>query len=97
VRAPLRPVSGGRFAKSPKRPPATFYQPFGLGTPEFIIARALSWLLTRDDLIVIPKTSRRERLKENLGALEHPLTPPQLAELECLFPPPSSPSPLEML
>jgi hypothetical protein len=31
------PVSGGRFAKSPKRPPATFYQPSGLGTPELIV------------------------------------------------------------
>jgi diketogulonate reductase-like aldo/keto reductase len=58
---------------------------------------ALSWLLAKDDIIVIPKTSRRERLKENLGALHHPLTPAQLCELDALFPPPSGPHPLQML
>jgi diketogulonate reductase-like aldo/keto reductase len=58
---------------------------------------ALAWLLARDDVIVIPKTGRRERLQENLGALDHPLTPEQLAELDRLFPPPKGPHPLEML
>jgi len=58
---------------------------------------ALAWLLARDDVIAIPKTSRRERLKENLGALERPLDAAQLAELDALFPPPSGPSPLEMI
>jgi diketogulonate reductase-like aldo/keto reductase len=57
---------------------------------------ALGWLLARDDVIVIPKTSRRERLKENLGALERPLSKAQLAELDNLFPP-TGPSSLEML
>jgi diketogulonate reductase-like aldo/keto reductase len=45
----------------------------------------------------IPKTGRRERSKENLGALDRPLTAPQLAELDRLFPPPAGPRPLEML
>jgi diketogulonate reductase-like aldo/keto reductase len=58
---------------------------------------ALAWLLAKDDVIVIPKTGRRERLKENLGALDRPLTVPQLAELDRLFPPPTGPRPLEML
>lgn len=58
---------------------------------------ALGWLLAQEDIIVIPKTSRRERLKENLAALEHPLTPDQLLELDRLFPRPSAPGPLEML
>lgn len=58
---------------------------------------ALSWLLAKEDVIVIPKTSRRQRLSENLGALDHPLTPLQLAELDRLFPPPCGPHPLEML
>jgi diketogulonate reductase-like aldo/keto reductase len=58
---------------------------------------ALAWLLAKKDVIVIPKTSRRERLKENLGALEHRLTAAQLAELDELFPPPTGPRPLEML
>lgn len=58
---------------------------------------ALGWLLAKPDVIAIPKTSRRERLQENLGALEHPLSAAQLAELERLFPPPSGPQSLEML
>jgi len=58
---------------------------------------ALAWLLAMDDIIVIPKTSRRERLKENLGALNHPLTREQLSDLDRLFPPPVGPQPLDML
>jgi len=58
---------------------------------------ALGWLLAKDDVIVIPKTGNRERLKENLGALEQPLTKEQLGELERLFPPPKGPQGLEML
>ncbi|HUX27034.1 MAG TPA: aldo/keto reductase [Burkholderiales bacterium] len=58
---------------------------------------ALAWLLVRDDVIVIPKTSHRERLQENLGALDHVLTAAQLAELDRLFAPPRGPSPLAML
>ena len=58
---------------------------------------ALAWLLENPDTIVIPKTSRRERLKENLGALDHHLTQPQLSALNQLFPPPNGPQPLETL
>jgi len=58
---------------------------------------ALAWLLAQDGVIVIPKTSRVERLKENLGALELRLSQEQLAELDRLFPPPEGPRPLEML
>jgi diketogulonate reductase-like aldo/keto reductase len=58
---------------------------------------ALSWLLSKDDIIVIPKTGRRERLKENVGALNHSLTPAQLRQLDTLFPPPPGPQALQML
>ena len=58
---------------------------------------ALAWLLASDDVIVIPKTGRRERLKENLGALDHRLTKAQLEELDRLFPPPAGSRSLEML
>jgi diketogulonate reductase-like aldo/keto reductase len=58
---------------------------------------ALAWLLARDDVIVIPKTGRREWLKENLGALDHVLTAAQLAELDQLFTPPKGSSSLAML
>ena len=57
----------------------------------------LAWLLAQDDVIVIPKTGRRDRLKENIGALGHRLTQAQLTELDRLFPPPTGPRPLEML
>ncbi|HEY6863669.1 MAG TPA: aldo/keto reductase [Burkholderiales bacterium] len=58
---------------------------------------ALAWLLAKDDVIVIPKTSRVDRLKENLGALEIRFSKDQLAELDRLFPQPKGPQPLEML
>ena len=58
---------------------------------------ALAWLLARDDVIAIPKSGRRERLEENLGALDRRLSKEQLAELDRAFPPPSTPRALEML
>jgi diketogulonate reductase-like aldo/keto reductase len=58
---------------------------------------ALAWLLAKADVIAIPKTSQRARLKEDLRALEHPLNAEQLAELDRIFPPPDGPRPLEML
>lgn len=58
---------------------------------------ALAWLLSKDDIIAIPKTGRRARLEENLGALEIAPDPAQLAELDRLFPPPAGPRPLEMI
>jgi diketogulonate reductase-like aldo/keto reductase len=58
---------------------------------------ALAWLLVADDVIVIPKTSHRERLRENAAALEIQFSAEQLAELDRLFPPPAGPRPLEML
>lgn len=58
---------------------------------------ALAWLMAKGDIIAIPKTGRRERVKENLGALDRELSADQLAELDRLFPPPKAPVPLEML
>jgi diketogulonate reductase-like aldo/keto reductase len=58
---------------------------------------ALAWLLAQDDVIAIPKTASRARLRENVKALEHPLDAAALAELDRLFPPPGRPVPLEML
>lgn len=58
---------------------------------------ALAWLLASDDVMVIPKTTRPERLRENRAALDVTLTPAQRAELDQLFPPPSGPTSLEML
>ncbi len=61
------------------------------------VQMALAWLLARDDIIVIPKSGRREHLEENVAALDHPLGAAQLGELERIFPPPRGPRPLEML
>jgi diketogulonate reductase-like aldo/keto reductase len=58
---------------------------------------ALRWLLAQKDMNVIPKTTRPQRLKENIAALDEALTDEQLAELDSLFPPPSGKRPLEML
>ncbi|KAI3594913.1 Oxidoreductase, aldo/keto reductase family [Cupriavidus sp. U2] len=58
---------------------------------------ALAWLLASDDIIAIPKTGQRDRLRENMGALDITLTPGQLAELDALFAPPRHAQPLAML
>jgi aldehyde reductase len=58
---------------------------------------ALAWLLARDNVIAIPKSGRREGVKDNAGALEHRLSKAQLDEIDRLFAPPAGPRPLEML
>ena len=58
---------------------------------------ALSWLLSREGVIAIPKTGRREGLEENAKALASPLSAEQLKGLDAVFPPPSGPRPLAML
>ena len=58
---------------------------------------ALAWLLRKEDVIVIPKTTSRVRLKENLESLKLPLKSEDVLELDRLFPPPSGEHPLEML
>lgn len=85
------PIEQARLVRNPKL--ADFAHRNGL-TPA---QAALAWLLAKDDIIAIPKTARRERLKENFGALDHPLTKEQLAELDRLFAPPQGPAPLQML
>ncbi len=94
-----------------KRIPVMAYSPIEqarlLGNPKLVeftrrhgmppAQAALAWLMAKGDIIAIPKTGRRERVKENLGALERDLSADQLAELDGLFPPPKKPVPLEML
>jgi diketogulonate reductase-like aldo/keto reductase len=58
---------------------------------------ALAWLLAQPGVVTIPKSSSRERVKENLGALDVRLAPKVLAELDRAFPPPKGKQPLEML
>ncbi len=85
------PIEQARLVRHPKL--ARFAQDAGM-TPAQV---ALAWLLARDGIIAIPKTSHRDRLRENVGALAHALSSEQLAALDDLFPPPKGPRPLEML
>jgi diketogulonate reductase-like aldo/keto reductase len=58
---------------------------------------ALAWLLRQDGMIVIPKASRQEHVRENLGALDLKLTGQDLADLDRAFPPPRRRTSLGML
>ena len=58
---------------------------------------ALAWLLRQDGMIVIPKASRQEHVRENLGALDLKLSEQDLADLDRAFPPPKGRSSLGML
>ena len=85
------PIEQARLVRHPKL--MRFAQESGM-TPAQM---ALAWLLANDDIIAIPKTGHRDRLRENIGALSHTLTAEQLATLDSIFPPPKGPRALEML
>lgn len=57
---------------------------------------ALAWLLQRPDTVVIPKSARPDRIRENHGALEIELADEELATLEKAYPPPDGPVSLGM-
>lgn len=56
---------------------------------------ALAWLL-QQNVVVIPKASNLEHVRENRGALEITLTEKDLKELDLAFPPPRRKVPLAM-
>jgi diketogulonate reductase-like aldo/keto reductase len=60
-------------------------------------ALALAWVLDRDGIIAIPKTSTRAHFRDNLKCLDITLTPEICAALDQLFPPPKRAMRLEML
>lgn len=51
---------------------------------------ALAWLMHRPGTVVIPKSIRPERIRENLDAAELQLTGDDMAELDAAFPAPES-------
>jgi diketogulonate reductase-like aldo/keto reductase len=57
---------------------------------------ALAWLLRRDGMIVIPKASKKEHVRENVGALDVKLSDEDLADLDRAFPPPKGRTALGM-
>ncbi|MBZ9788664.1 aldo/keto reductase [Rhizobium sp. 3T7] len=58
---------------------------------------ALAFLLERDGVIVIPKTSSAARAAENRDAVSLDITDEDWAALDAAFPPPARKRPLEML
>jgi diketogulonate reductase-like aldo/keto reductase len=58
---------------------------------------ALAWLLSQKDLMVIPKATDLQHVRENRAALDIALSKADLAELDRAFPPPRRSRPLEML
>jgi diketogulonate reductase-like aldo/keto reductase len=58
---------------------------------------ALAWVLAQPGVVTIPKSSSRERVKENFGALDVKLSAKVLADLDRAFPPPKGKQALEML
>jgi diketogulonate reductase-like aldo/keto reductase len=58
---------------------------------------ALAWLLTRDDVVTIPKASSAEHVRDNRAALDLRLAPEDLAELDRAFPPPHAKTSLAMI
>jgi aldehyde reductase len=85
------PIEQSRLARNAKL--TEFAGRHGLTPTQAALAR----LLAKDDVMVIPKTGRRDRLRENMAALERPLSATQAAELDRLFPPPKGPHALEMI
>ena len=58
---------------------------------------ALAWVLRQGDMMVIPKATTAEHVRENRAALDIELTERDLAELAKAFPPPKGRRPLELL
>ena len=58
---------------------------------------ALAWLLRQDGMIVIPKATQLEHVRENRAALDLKLSDDDLAALNRSFPPPKARTPLGML
>ena len=85
------PIEQARLLSNPKL--VAFTRLHGM-TPS---QAALAWLLSRDDVIAIPKASRPEHVQENAASLSIRLAPEQLSELDKIFPPPKKATALEML
>jgi diketogulonate reductase-like aldo/keto reductase len=58
---------------------------------------ALAWVLRHADMMVIPKATTLEHVRENRAALDIALTEQDLAELNRAFSPPKGRRPLELL
>ena len=85
--------------------PAEQKKLFGNRTIKEIAARhnatpaqvALAWCLRHPDMVVIPKSSNPDHIRENRAALDLQLTERDFEELDKALPPPDRKVPLEML
>jgi diketogulonate reductase-like aldo/keto reductase len=84
------PLEQAQLADDPKL--LQFARHYGITAAQ----AAIGWLLAKDNVVAIPRTSSLERMRENLATLEHPLTPSQVMELDALFPRPARAGLLEM-
>jgi diketogulonate reductase-like aldo/keto reductase len=85
------PIEQGRLPASGVL--ATLASEHGVCAPQI----ALAWLLRRKDLLVIPKASSIEHLRQNHQALAIALSPEDLRAIDREFPSPRRKTPLEML
>lgn len=85
------PIEQGRLLKHPTL--KAIAQQHGVTSAQIAIA----WLLQQEGVIVIPKSSTLAHLEQNYAALDIQLSPEELQRLDDAFPPPSKPTPLQML
>ena len=58
---------------------------------------ALAWVLSQENVIAIPKSVNHEHIDQNIASLDITLDPEDHEQLNIAFPPPTGPSPLEIL
>jgi diketogulonate reductase-like aldo/keto reductase len=58
---------------------------------------ALAWLLAQSGVCAIPKAASETHVRENRGAADVRMTPSVMKQLDAAFPPPTGPTPLEIL
>jgi diketogulonate reductase-like aldo/keto reductase len=85
------PIEQGRLARQP------VLRAVGARLGVEPLRVALAWVLQRSATIVIPKTSSLSHLHQNRAALDLPLSPDDLDELDRALPPPGRKVPLAML
>jgi aldehyde reductase len=58
---------------------------------------ALAWVLSRPDVIAIPKAVKLDHLRQNIAAADISLSPADLAKIDRHFPPPRQRTPLSIV
>ena len=85
------PIDQGALSRSPKL--AAMAKRRGVSPAQLAIA----WILSRPNVMAIPKAVREPHLRENFAAAALALSDAELSELDRLFPPPARKTPLAMI